>query len=71
MLLRKTHIVKTSNVHKLAWYIFYKNGAFVRVLESYLLRSASAVPIQKLWFKIIHSRYIVGKTVTGMIKDPC
>ena len=45
--IQKTHMVKITNVHKLAWFIFYENGAFVRVLESYLLRSASAVPIQK------------------------
>ena len=47
LLLQKTHTVKTSNIHKLECFIFYENGAFVRVLESYLLRSASAVPIQK------------------------
>ena len=40
-------MIKTSNVHKLAFFIFYENEAFLRVLESYLLRSASAVSIQK------------------------
>ena len=60
-------MVKTSNVHKLAFFIFYENEAFLRVLKSYLLRSASAVPIQKCDL-IIHSGYIIGKNVTGMIK---
>ena len=63
-------MVKTSNVHKLIFFIFYENGAFLRVLESYLLISASAVPIQKCDL-IIHSRYITGKRVTGMIKAQC
>ena len=64
-------MVKTSNVHKLLGYsVSYENGAFLRVLESYLPRSASAVPIQKCDL-IIHSRYIIGKKVTGMIKAEC
>ena len=60
-------MVKTSNVHKLAFFISYENGAFLRVLKSYLLRSASAVPIQKCDL-IIHVRYIICKRVTGMVK---
>ena len=63
-------MIKTSNVHKLAFFIFYENEAFLRVLESYLLRSASAVSIQKCEL-IIHSRHIIGKRVTGMIKAQC
>ena len=60
-------MLKISNVHKLALFIFCGNGAFMRVLESCFLRSASAIPIQKSHL-IIHSRYIIGKRVTGMLK---
>ena len=66
----KRHMVKTSNVHKLAFFIFYEDGAFLRELKSYLLRSASAVSIQKCDL-IIHFRYIMCERVTGMIKAQC
>ena len=60
-------MVKTSNVHKLAFFfIFYENGAFLRLLKSYLLRSALAAPIQKCDL-IIHFRNIICERVTGMI----
>ena len=59
-------MVKTSNVHKLAFFSFYENGAFLKVLKSYLPRSASAVPVQKCDL-IIHFRYIICERVTGKI----
>ena len=37
--LRKRHMVKTGTIQKLSFLIFYENGAFLRVLESYMLRS--------------------------------
>ena len=63
-------MVKANNVHKLTFLLFYENEAFLRVLESYLLRSTSAVPIQKCDL-IIDYRYIIDKRVTGMIKGQC
>ena len=41
-------MVRAGNFQKLEFFIFYENGAFLRVLESYQLRSASAVPIHKM-----------------------
>ena len=63
-------MVKTDNVHNLAFFIFYESEAFPRVLKSYLLRSPSPVPIEKCDL-VIHSGYIIDKRVTGTIKAQC
>ena len=63
-------MVKASNVHKLEFFIFSEKGPFLRVLKSYLLRSASVVQIRKCDL-IIHFRYLICERVTGNIKAQC
>ena len=53
-------MVKTSNFHKLTFFNFYENAAFLKALEAFLFKVYfMLVPIQKRNL-IIHSRKIIG-----------